>query len=455
MRRYLAAAWCVLVWCMAAWLAAATPAAADMAITNVNLLDGAGGLARPAMTVVVRGERITAVGPASDVKVPRGVKKIDGTGKFLMPGLMDMHIHLIGAGQWRGLENPPGIAIDHEAALSYLHTYLYNGVTSVYDAGNIPELILDLRTKERAGKIVSPRIFATGRAISYPGSWMAGTFHGVGAPDWPDTIKLLDQQIAAKPDLQKLVMERFGLGPNPLGPSLPEDLMTKIVAYLKERGVRTTIHVTTESLARAAFAAGIDTYAHPISTARMSEAYLQMLVAKKAPVATTLAVFDEIIRLSEAPDFLDDPLFTDVLAKDEIAARKAQGASRYVSMGWTSWFKALSPYLKENVKRLHDAGGVLVLATDRSEGPMVHRELELLAEIGIPPADIIRIATLNGAIFLGREADLGVVAPGKLADLLLLDADPTLDVKNARRIAAVIKGGAVIDRRKLKVAANQ
>lgn len=430
-------------------------ARADLAITNVNLLDGTGGPTRPAMTIVVKGDRIAAVGPASEVKVPRGVRRIDGTGKYLMPGLMDMHIHLIGAGQWRGLENLPGVAIDRDAAISYLHSFLYSGVTSVYDAGNVPELILDLRAKERAGKIMSPRIFASGRAISYPGSWMSSTFHGVGAPDWPETIKLLDAQIAAQPDLQKLVMERFGLGPNPLGPSLPEDLMAKIVAYLKARDVRTTIHVTTESLARSAFAAGIDTYAHPISTARMSDAYLKMLVEKKSPVATTLAVFDEIIRLSDSPDYLDDPLFSDVLSKEEIAARKAQGATRYVSMGWTSWFKALSPYLKENVKRLHDAGGVLVLATDRSEGPMIHRELELLAEIGIPPADIIRIGTLNGAIYLGREADLGTVAEGKLADLLLLDADPSLDVKNARKINTVIKAGRVIDRNRLDVSINR
>lgn len=429
-------------------------ARADLAITNVNLLDGTGGPARPAMTVVVKGELITAVGLAAEVKVPRGARRIDGTGKFLMPGLMDMHIHLIGAGQWRGLENPPGVAIDRDAAISYLHSFLYSGVTSVYDAGNVPELILDLREKERAGKIISPRIFATGRAISYPGSWMSSTFHGVGAPDWPETTKLLDAQVSIKPDLQKLVMERFGLGPNPLGPSLPEDLMAKIVEYLKARGIRTTIHVTTESLARAAFAAGIDTFAHPISTARMSEAYVKMLAEAKTPVATTLSVFDEIIRLSESPDYLDDPLFSDVLSKDEVAARKAQGGARYAAMGWTSWFKALSPYLKENVKRLHDAGGLLVLATDRSEGPMVHRELELLAEIGIPPADIIRIATLNGAIFLGREADLGTVAAGKLADLLLLDADPSLDLKNARQINTVIKAGRTVDRKRLSVAVN-
>lgn len=437
------------------FLAFASPVWADIAITNVTLIDGTGGAARPGVTVVVKDDHIADVGLAARVNVPRGAARIDGGGKYLMPGLMDMHIHLIGAGQWRGVDNPPGVAIDTDAALSYLHSYLYDGVTSVYDAGNNPDLILDMRTKERTRNIISPRIFASGHALSYPGSWMADTFHGVGAPDWPETIKLLDAQIAVKPDLQKLVIERFGLGPNPLAPFMPVDLMEKIVAYLKERGVRTTIHATTEQLARAAFDAGIDTFAHPVSTARMSDAYIKLLAEKKTPVATTLAVFDEIIRLGDDPSFLDDPLFTDVLTPEEIASRKKQGLARFASLGWTTWFKALNPYLRENVKKLHDAGAVLVLATDRSEGPMVHREMEILAEIGIPAADVVRMGTLNGAIFLGKERDMGTVEAGKLADLLLLDADPTVDVKNARKIHTVIKGGVVIDRRKLELPINR
>lgn len=431
-----------------------SPVLADFAITNVSLLDGTGAAMRSGMSVVVVGDRISAVGPAKAVSVPRGARRIDGSGKFLMPGLMDMHIHLVGAGQWRGLSNPPGVEIDRDAALSALHSYLYYGVTSVYDAGNNPDLILDMRAKERGGAIISPRIFATGHAISYPGSWMAGSFHGVGAPDWPDTIALLDAQAAAKPDLQKLVLERFGLGPNPLAPHLPVDLMSKIIDYFHAKGIRTTIHATTESLAREALDAGIDSFAHPVATGRISDAYIKLLAERRIPVATTLAVYDEIIRLGEDPSYLDDPMFTDVLSRQEITARKEQGPARFASLGWTSWFKALNPYLRENVRKLHGAGAVLVLATDRSEGPMVHRELELLEEIGIPPAAIVRMGTLNGAKYLGREADLGTVEPGKLADLLLVDADPSADVRNVRKINTVIKGGQIIDRRKLNLPVN-
>ncbi len=102
-----------------------------------------------------------------------------------------------------------------------------------------------------------------------------------------------------------------------------------------------------------------------------------------------------------------------------------------------------------------DAGGVLVAGTDQTTGPALHRELELLADAGISPADIIRIATLNGAIFLGKEKELGSIEQGKMADLVLLGADPTQDIRNARQIVQVIKAGKVIDRSKLNLPINK
>ncbi|MEE8306641.1 MAG: amidohydrolase family protein [Gammaproteobacteria bacterium] len=429
-------------------------AAADLAVTNVTVIDGTGGPNRVNQTVLVADGRITAIQSAQQ-SLPSNYEIIDATGKFLMPGWIDAHIHLIGAGQWRGLDNPAGVDIDMDAALSALHGFLYVGVTSVYDAGNNPDLILEMRRRERAGEIVSPRIFASGHALSWPGSWMASTFHGVGVPDWPDTKKVLDAQIALKPDIQKLVMERFGMGPNPLAPSLPEDVMAKMVAYLKQHGVRTSIHAVKEDLALAAVEAGIDTLAHPVSIARVNASFTDMLATRRVPVASTLAVFDEIIRLGEDPTVIDTPLNNFVMGPEEIAARQAKGPPLYASMGWTTWFKALSPYLKENVRNLYDAGGVVVVATDRSHGPLYLRELQLLAELGIPAAALVRMGTLHGAMFLGLEDELGTISVGKLADLVLLEADPSVDIDNAAAVVAVIKNGRIIDRSRLALPGNQ
>jgi hypothetical protein len=112
--------------------------AADLAITNVTVIDGSGGPNTPNQTVLIEDGRITEIGNADSLVPPPGAHPIDGTGKFLMPGWIDTHIHLIGVGQWRGLDNPPGVAIDYDEALSALHGFLYVGVTSVYDAGKQP-----------------------------------------------------------------------------------------------------------------------------------------------------------------------------------------------------------------------------------------------------------------------------------------------------------------------------
>ena len=433
----------------------AVSTASELAITNVTVIDGTGGPNSPNQTVLVKDGHIAAIGRANEVLVPTAAGRVDGTGKFLMPGWIDAHIHLIGAGQWRGLDNPPGIDIDFNAALSALHGFLYVGVTSVYDAGNNPDLILEMRRRERAGEIVSPRIFDTGHALSWPGSWMAETFHGVGVPDWPETQEVLDRQIALKPDLQKLVVEPFGSGPSPIAPTIPNDVVAKMIAYLQANGVRTSIHATKEAGARHAVEAGIDALAHPVTAGRVNSSFTRLLADKQVSVATTLAVFDEIIRFGDDPTVIDTPLNRFVLGADELAARQAKGPPLYASMGWTTWFKALMPYINENVRALYDAGGVVVVATDRSNGPLYFRELELLANLGIPAKDIVRMGTLNGALFLGKEDELGTVTVGKKADLVLLNADPTVDIHNAQAVVAVIKDGAVIDRGALDLPGNR
>jgi imidazolonepropionase-like amidohydrolase len=154
------------------------------------------------------------------------------------------------------------------------------------------------------------------------------------------------------------------------------------------------------------------------------------------------------------PEFLDEPLYRATLTAEEIDRLRTKTRKEWEARRWTQWMKVMTPVAQENLKRLHEAGGVVVLGTDQSLGAAVHRELELLVEGGIPPLDAIGMATRNGAVFLGRERDLGTIEEGKLADLVLLDADPTKDIDNVKKIHAVIKAGAVIDRSALEIPAN-
>ena len=115
----------------------------------------------------------------------------------------------------------------------------------------------------------------------------------------------------------------------------------------------------------------------------------------------------------------------------------------------------MTPVAQENLRKIHEAGGVLALGTDQTSGAAVHREMELLVAAGIAPSDVIRIATFNAARFLGKEDQLGTIAEGKLADMVLLNADPLQDINNARDIHLVIKNDNVVDRDKLNLPVNE
>jgi imidazolonepropionase-like amidohydrolase len=401
-------------------------------VTNVTLVDGSGRPPVEGVTLVIEGDRFLSVSSNDDAP-PAAGKRIDGTGKWAIPGLMDMHVHLSGG-------------------IRALHGYLYSGVTSIYDAGNDPEVIFALREQERSGEITAPRIFATGAVVTAPGGH--GGEGSVEVEDFARDRPKLDEHIARKPDVLKITQDEHGWGMRPMIRYLPADLLEEIVRYYHEHGIRTTIHVSNELRAWEAVYSGIDTLAHPVIQGPVSDRYLNMMKVKRIPQVSTLTIGDGYSRLVDHPEFLDQPLYLATLTAEEIHRLRTKTRKEWEARRWTQWMKVMTPVAQENLKRLHDAGGVVVLGTDQSLGAAVHRELELLVDGGIPPLEAIGIATRNGAVFLGRERDLGTIEEGKLADFVLLDADPTKDIDNAKKIHAVIKAGVVIDRSALEIPAN-
>jgi imidazolonepropionase-like amidohydrolase len=415
-----------------------------LVVEDVTLIDGTG---RPAVEhawVLVSGDRIQRVS-GQRIDAP-GARRIDGRGKWLIPGLMDMHIHLEG-GRGRG-------GSSEAAGVEALHGFLYAGFTSVFDAGNDTDFIFDLRRRERAGELVAPRIFATGPLVTVPGG------HGGGSgstlvESWPEAIPALDRHIARQPDMVKLTYDEHGWGTRPLIPLLPPDLMARVGSYLNAHGVRTTVHISHEQRAREAIAAGINTLAHPIIQGPVSEGFVKLMAATRTPMVSTLTIGEGYSRLVEHPEFLDRPIYRDTWDAERIARLKTETREAYAARAWTTWMKIMTPIAQENLRQIAAAGGVIVLGSDQSAGAQSHRELELMFAGGIPAVEVIRIGTLNAAVFLGREREMGSIEEGKLADLVLLDADPIDDISNAQQIAMVIKGGAVVDRAALQIPANR
>ena len=409
-------------------------------IHDVTLIDGTGRPAVEGVSVLVEGDRI--------VRIVRGridgrpdVRRIDGKGKYLIPGLIDVHIHLDGSGA------PP------EVGIRSLQGFLYSGFTAVFDAGNDPDFIFGLRAKERAGAIVSPRIYATGGVVTAPGGHGGGP--GAALIDsWPEAIRALDAHIARQPDMAKFTFDEHGWGTRPLIPLLDAEVMAKAARYFNDHGIRTTVHISHEYRARQAISAGLNTLAHPIIQGPVSENFVRLMASTRTPMASTLTIGEGYSRLVEHPEFLDQPLYRAVYDSGLIRRLKTTVRDDYARRAWTTWMKVMTPVAEENLRLINAAGGVIALGSDQSSGPASHRELELMVNGGIPAVAALRIATLNAAIFLGKERDLGSVEEGKLADLVLLSADPLADIRNAERIDIVIKGGAVVDRAALDLPVN-
>ena len=425
----------------------------SLIIEDVVLIDGTGSQPLSQVSVLVQDDRIVEIKRGRFSQSRRNnAQVINGAQKYLIPGLMDMHVHLAGSIKVteQGLRE---IEFDRQKGIKALHGYLYSGVTSIYDCGNVPDYIFALREQERTGAIISPRIFATGGIVTYPGS------HGSGpgattVDDWPEAIPQLDKHIKRGPDILKLTLEERGWGLRPMIPKLPLPLMERIIEYYNDHGIRTTAHTASEIRARQAIFAGIDTLAHPVIVGPITDSFAKLMGAKKIPMATTLTIGENYSRLAEHPEYLDQALYQAVFTKEEIEVLKNKTRQEYQDRDWTWWMKLMTPVAQDNLRQINAAGGILALGTDQTNGPAVHREMELLAAAGIPALDIIRIATLHGAKFLGKENQLGSIQEGKLADMVLLDANPLEDINNAKKVYLVIKNGSVIDRKKLSLPVN-
>jgi len=422
---------------MAGLITCAMNAAEDrpVAIVHARLIDGMGGTPIENATVLLRDKTIEYAGPATGASVPKNAQIIDATGKTVMPGLADMHVHLQGG--W------DGISVDLLGYQRYLNAMLYSGVTTLMDTGNYQPWVLQLRQEQAAGRLRGPRIYCVGAMIDS------------ADPAWPDLAyaltsryqipELVRRDKAARVDMIK------GYS------NLSEHMLHWLAEEAEKAGIRVVIDQWERNGSPDLVATGISGFAH-LPTRKMSDADIQFAKEHNIFFITTLVVTESFARTRlNAIGFLKEPYIADTTPPwflTELAEFAHKAPTEAEKKETEQSFMAHQEAMR-NVKKLHDAGFLIATGTDAPypgvfQGEGVHHELELMVEAGWKPLEAIRASTYDAARLMRAENEWGSVQAGRRATLLIVAGNPAERISDTRKIETLIQDGKIVDRAALK-----
>jgi imidazolonepropionase-like amidohydrolase len=409
--------------------------------------------------ILIRDGRIVRVGQSQQVRIPKGAEVVDARGKWIIPGLIDAHIHFHQSG---GLYTRPDV-IDLRRIVPYgeevkkirsnirdtFARYLACGITSVIDVGG-PFWNFEVRDLSRKTE-AAPRVEITGPLLSTyePPVLSRGPDPQIVKISSPkEGRRLVRRQAARNPDFIKIwFIVRRG--------ETPETFLPVVRAVIDEshrHHLRVIVHATELETARAAVRAGADILAHSVEDREVDGNFIRLLKKRNVPLVTTLAVTGGYRRtFSQQQDFSPaemrwaNPYIMSTLfdlrhiPSDEIP-RRVRDLLRNP--------KPVPPptVQMKNLKKLQEAGVTIAVGTDAGNigtlpGPSIFRELNLMVEAGLSPAQVLAAATIGGAKVMGREKELGRLEEGMLADMVILNSDPLADIRNTSDINLVIKKG--------------
>ncbi|HZR06907.1 MAG TPA: amidohydrolase family protein [Candidatus Udaeobacter sp.] len=410
----------------------------DLVIRNARLFDPRDLTVTPATSVVVSNDRIVRVGPDGDVKAAANAEIIDAQGRFLMPGLWDNHQHFS----------------DNDGALD-----LANGVTSARDMANDTDAFLQRVARFDNGSELGPRVLK------------AGIIDGTGEFAGPTKMRV-DTADQAIQDVDWYA--DHGYAQIKIYSSIKPELVPIIADHAHARGLRVSGHVPAFMSARQFVEGGADEIQHlnfivlnflfpEVKETRNRDRFIKVAERAQEFTPDKAEVRDFINFLKDHHTVLDPTIsvFEGLFCGDpsaitpgleEIVPRFPPQVRRAMLSGalavppdkQAAYHEAF-PAMLRLLKAIYDAGVTIIPGTDALAGYTLHHELELYARAGIAPAEVLRMATWTPALVMGMDKDCGVIAPGKLADMILVDGDPTKNIHDLNKITTVIKGGKVYD----------
>ncbi len=417
-------------------------------LTNFTLIDGTGRAAAANSAMIVIDGRITWVGAASAVKKPQGAQTVDLTGKFVMPGIMNMHGHLGNVVDF--VQDPKNFT--HENAMKQLKQYARYGVTSMVSMGSDQPPVFEIRKEQRAGRPHEARVFTAYKGFTGVGGYPTTAAGMKGVPFEVSTNAQIDQDVKQlaekKVDLVKVWVDDH-LGKDK---KIPLDLVKHIIADAHQYHLKAAAHIFYLEDARVLVNAGLDALAHSVRDKPVDDAFIAAMKSRGVYQIPTLSREASMFVYGSYSKMLDDPMFGQAVSAPMLKTLKTVEYQKKSASD--PEFKEYPVFLKTaqaNLKKLYDAGVKIAFGTDtgvplRIPGYFEHWEMQLMAEAGIPARDIIMSASKNGAEFLGVSKELGTLEVGKWADLIVLSRNPLDDIRNVRGIESVMIAGNVVER---------
>jgi imidazolonepropionase-like amidohydrolase len=422
-------------------IASAQKGSQTVALIGARLIDGTGGPPLENTALVIQGETLSAIGPEASVKFPDGTAVIDCHGQTIMPGLISDHSHV-------GLVD--GISVKPENynqpnILRQLKQYEAYGVTSVTALGLNGSLFYQLRDAQHAGKSPGADLFGAFRGIGAPLGAPPAAMIPAGPdqlyrPETPEEARTAVREIVAgHPDLVKIWVDDL-LGTSP---KMTPEIYQAVIDEAHRAGCRVAAHIYYLADAKAVLRAGVDIIAHGVRDQPVDAEFIDEMKARSTWYIATINLDECSYIFAEQPAWTKEPFFQNAL---QPAFKTQLSDPAYLEKTLKSprvpIFKKAVATNQANVKALYDAGVKVAFGTDsgaippRIPGFAEHRELQLMVGSGLTPLQAINCATSRAAALLGLT-DRGELKPGKLADFIVLTANPLDDITNTEKIAAV------------------